>query len=209
MGATTHNRMLLNATQPEEEFRFAIVNSDNYLENVYIEKPGSQQRNNIYKGIVTTVQPSLQAAFVDFGSSRHGFLPFKEVSKHCYTESAQGLEGNLSISDVLHEGQEIMVQVEKEQRHNKGAALKTYITLAGSYLVLMPKNPRSGGISRHIEGNERDEIRDTLTSLNIPENMGVIIRTAGVGKSLNYKYNCGFIISIKSGFFNMVAFCIA
>lgn len=175
--------MLVNATQSEEEIRFAIINNDNYLENAYIEKPGSQQRNNIYKGIVTTIQPSLQAAFVDFGASRHGFLPFAQIAKYCYAESAQNIEGNLSISDVLHEGQEIMVQVEKEQRHNKGAALKTYITLAGSYLVLMPKNPRSGGISRHIEGADRDEIRDILNSLQTPDDMGVIIRTAGVGKS--------------------------
>jgi ribonuclease E len=187
MASTTEqrtNRMLLNAPQPDEEIRFAIVDNRNYLENAYIDKPGGQQRNNIYLGIVETIQNSLQAAFVNFGSSRHGFLPFKEIAKHCYAESAKNVEGPLSISDVLYVGQKIMVQVEKEQRHNKGAALKTQISLAGNYLVLTPKNRRAGGISRHIEGTDRDEIRTVLSSLTTPDDdMGVIIRTAGIGKS--------------------------
>lgn len=175
-------RMLINAAQ-EEELRIALV-VDNTLYDLDVERSGyNKKKANIYKGRVTSVEPSLNAAFVDYGSERHGFLPFKEIAREYFINpSSEGERPN--IKDVLREGQEIMVQVEKEERGNKGAALTTFISLAGSYLVLMPTNPRAGGISRQIEGEERDELRNVLSQLNIPENMGLIVRTAGVGKSL-------------------------
>lgn len=175
------NRLLVNATQPNEELRFALV-YDGVLENFYVEHPGSQKKGNIYKAKVTRVEPSLQAAFVDYGGNRHGFLPFKEVA-YCYYPENSSRNDNYSISDVLEEGQEIMIQVDKEERGNKGAALTTQITLAGSYLVLMPNNPKAGGISRRIEGDERDQLKEILNNLSIPDGMGLIVRTAGVGKS--------------------------
>lgn len=171
------NRMLINAAHPEEEIRFAVMHG-NYLTNLYIEKPGSEKKSNVYKAVITRVEKSLQAAFINFGAERHGFLPFKEISPEYY----QGDFHNMANS--LREGQEIMVQVEKEERGNKGAALTTFISLPGSYLVLMPNNPKAGGISRQIAGDERDELKDILHNLKIPNHMGVIIRTAGVGKSL-------------------------
>lgn len=178
-------RMLINATQ-EEELRVALVDGQK-LYDLDIEGLGHEQKkSNIYKGRITSVEPSLEAAFVDFGSPRHGFLPLKEVSKEYFPAGHPTLEGSferLHIKDILKEGQEIMVQVEKEERGTKGAALTTFITLAGSYLVLMPNNPQAGGISRRIEGEDRDELRDSLNKVQIPENMGLIVRTAGVGKS--------------------------
>jgi len=174
-------RMLINATQPEE-LRIALVDGQ-YLYDLDIETPSREQKkSNIYKGKITRVEPSLEAAFVDYGSERHGFLPLKEVSPvlfHTPSESGRRVE----IRDALKEGQEIMVQVAKEERGNKGAALTTYISLAGRYLVLMPNNPRAGGISRRIEGEDRSELREAMQDLNIPEGMGVIVRTAGIGRS--------------------------
>ncbi|MDG6778294.1 Rne/Rng family ribonuclease [Thiomicrorhabdus sp. zzn3] len=174
-------RMLINATQPEE-LRIALVDGQT-LYDLDVETPHQQKKKaNIYKGRITRIEPSLEAAFVDYGAERHGFLPFKEVAEEYYPDSKPE-SGRLSIKDVLTEGQEIIVQVQKEERGNKGAALTTQITLAGPYIVMMPNNPKAGGISRRIEGEDRSEIRDALRDIDIPEGMGLIIRTAGVGKS--------------------------
>jgi len=174
-------RMLINATQPEE-VRIALVDGQK-LYDLDIETPQQQKKKaNIYKGTVTRIEPSLEAAFVDYGAERHGFLPFKEIAEEFYPEGTEN-PYDLSIKDVLTEGQEIIVQVQKEERGNKGAALTTQITLAGPYVVMMPNNPKAGGISRRIEGGERSEIRDTLKEIDLPETMGLIIRTAGVGKT--------------------------
>ncbi|WP_456407245.1 ribonuclease E [Thiolapillus sp.] len=175
-------RMLINATQPEE-LRVAIVDGQK-LYNLDIETPGRERKKaNIYKGKITRVEPSLEAAFIDYGAERHGFLPLKEVA-HSYFDP-KSLEGNKrpSIREALHEGQEIIFQIEKEERGNKGAALTTFISLAGRYLVLMPNNPRAGGVSRRIEGQERTELKKAMSQLEVPEGMGLIVRTAGVGKS--------------------------
>ncbi|WP_084151554.1 ribonuclease E [Thiomicrorhabdus sp. Milos-T2] len=174
-------RMLINATQAEET-RIALVDGQT-LYDLDVETPTHQKKKaNVYKGKITRIEPSLEAAFVDYGSERHGFLPFKEVAEEYFPEKQQG-SGRPSIKDVLTEGQEIIVQVQKEERGNKGAALTTQITLAGPYVVMMPNNPKAGGISRRIEGDERTDIRDTLRDLDTPEGMGLIIRTAGVGKN--------------------------
>jgi len=174
-------RMLINATQPEE-LRVALVDGQR-LYDLDIETPSREQKkSNIYKGKITRVEPSLEAAFVDYGADRHGFLPLKEVAPSVFCK--QPPEGKrLEIKDVLREGQEILIQIAKEERGTKGAALTTFISLAGRYLVLMPNNPRAGGISRRIEGEERSELRAVLDSLTIPDGMGMIVRTAGVGKS--------------------------
>lgn len=175
-------RMLINATQPEE-LRVAIVDGQK-LYNLDIETAGREQKKaNIYKGKITRVEPSLEAAFVDYGSDRHGFLPLKEISRHYFTGSAKESGGRVQIKDAVKEGQELIVQIEKEERGNKGAALTTFISLAGRYLVLMPNNPRAGGISRRIEGQERNELRDAMSGLEIPDGSGLIVRTAGIGKS--------------------------
>ncbi len=175
-------RMLINATQPEE-LRVAIVDGQK-LFNLDIESPGREQKKaNIYKGKVTRVEPSLEAAFVDYGSQRHGFLPLKEIARAYFREEVQQAGGRVSIKDAIREGQELVVQVEKEERGNKGAALTTFISLAGRYLVLMPNNPRAGGVSRRIEGSDRSDLREAMSNLSIPEGMGLIVRTAGVGKS--------------------------
>ena len=172
-------RMLINATQPEE-LRVALVDGQR-LYDLDIESGAREQKKaNIYKGGITRIEPSLEAAFVDFGSERHGFLPLKEISREYFKKSP---EGRVNIKDVLSEGQEVIVQVEKEERGNKGAALTTFISLAGRYLVLMPNNPRAGGISRRIEGDDRTELKEALASLELPDGMGLIVRTAGVGKS--------------------------
>src|SRR5208282_4931302 len=149
-----------------------------------IEIPSREQKkSNIYKGRITRVEPSLEAAFVDYGAQRHGFLPLKEVSKE-YFRSQPSNQGRLNIKDLLQEGQELIVQVEKEERGNKGAALTTFISLAGRFLVLMPNNPRAGGVSRRIEGEDRDQMREVMSQLTVPDGMGAIIRTAGVGRSV-------------------------
>ncbi|MGV6989735.1 ribonuclease E [Testudinibacter sp. P80/BLE/0925] len=174
-------RMLINATQ-KEELRVALVDGQR-LFDLDIESPGHEQKKaNIYKGKITRVEPSLEAAFVDYGTDRHGFLPLKEIAREYFPEGYT-FQGRPNIRDVLQEGQEVIVQVSKEERGNKGAALTTFISLAGSYLVIMPNNPRAGGISRRIEGDERQELKDALSSLDVPDGVGLIVRTAGVGKS--------------------------
>ena len=174
-------RMLINATQ-KEELRVALVDGQR-LFDLDIESPGHEQKkSNIYKGKITRVEPSLEAAFVDYGAERHGFLPLKEISREYFPEGYV-FSGRPNIKDIIQEGQEVIVQVSKEERGNKGAALTTFISLAGSYLVLMPNNPRAGGISRRIEGDERLELKEALDCLDVPEDVGLIVRTAGVGKS--------------------------
>src|SRR5271170_7783002 len=174
-------RMLVNAVQ-EEELRVALVDGQK-LYDLSIEIPSREQKkSNIYKGRITRVEPSLEAAFVEYGAQRHGFLPLKEVSKEYFrTQPASG--SRLNIKDLLQESQELIVQVEKEERGNKGAALTTFISLAGRFLVLMPNNPRAGGVSRRIEGEDRDQMREAMSGLQIPDGMGAIVRTAGVGRS--------------------------
>jgi ribonuclease E len=175
-------RMLINTTQPEE-LRVALVDGQK-LYDLDIEIPSrGQKKSNVYKGKITRVEPSLEAAFVDYGAERHGFLPLKEVSRSYFSDAARESGGRQSIRDALKEGQEVIVQVEKEERGTKGAALTTFISLAGRYLVLMPNNPRAGGVSRRIQGDERNLLRDAMSSLNIPEDMGIIVRTAGVDRS--------------------------
>ncbi|MCO4892941.1 Rne/Rng family ribonuclease [Cupriavidus sp. WGtm5] len=173
-------RMLFNATQ-QEELRVAIVDGQKLID-IDIETAGREQRKgNIYKGVITRIEPSLEACFVNYGEERHGFLPFKEVARAFFKE---GIDvRNARIQDALHEGQELIVQVEKEERGNKGAALTTFISLAGRYLVLMPNNPRGGGVSRRIEGEDRQELRETMAQLAVPEGMSIIARTAGIGRS--------------------------
>jgi ribonuclease E len=173
-------RMLFNATQ-QEELRVAIVDGQK-LVDLDIESASREQRkSNIYKGVITRVEPSLEAAFVDYGEERHGFLPFKEVDKVYFKPGVD--VGRARIQDALSEGQDLIVQVEKDERGTKGAALTTYISLAGRYLVLMPNNPRGGGVSRRVEGEDRNELRDTLDKLQVPEGMSVIARTAAIGRS--------------------------
>ncbi|HBI21528.1 MAG TPA: ribonuclease E [Legionella sp.] len=174
-------KMLINATQ-SEEVRVALV-KDNHLYDLDIECPSEvKKKGNIYKAVVTRREPSLDAVFVEYGSKRQGFLPIKEISSEYFNKQSVS-DGKTSISALIREGQELLIQVDKEERGNKGAALTTFITLAGCYLVLMPNSPRSGGISRRIEGDDRDELKETLNALELNEDMGLIIRTAGVGKS--------------------------
>src|SRR6187200_817089 len=182
-------RMLFNATQAEE-LRVAIVDGQKLID-LDIESASKEQRkSNIYKAVITRVEPSLEACFVDYGTERHGFLPFKEISRQFLKGGRRGGEdesegeGRARIQDQLREGQELIVQVDKDERGNKGAALTTYISLAGRYLVLMPNNPRGGGVSRRVEGEERNELRDTIAQLEIPNGMSIIARTAGIGRSV-------------------------
>ena len=173
-------RMLFNATQPEE-LRVAIVDGQKLID-LDIESAGKEQRkSNIYKAVITRLEPSLEAAFVEYGGERHGFLPFKEISRAYFKESAD--PARIRAQDALHEGQELIVQVDKDERGTKGAALTTYISLAGRHLVLMPNNPRGGGVSRRIEGEDRAELRDVMSQLNVPPGMSIIARTAGIGRS--------------------------
>ena len=174
------SKMLMNGAVSgdgsHEEFRVAILQGPQ-LQHLFIDRPDQEQKkSNIYKAKISRIEPSLEAVFVDYGAERHGFLPFKEISE-LY------LKPGSSMRERLSEDQELMVQVDKEERGNKGAALTTFVSLAGSYLVLMPNNPEAGGISRRIEGEERQELREVISSLNLPEGMGIIVRTAGVGKS--------------------------
>lgn len=177
-------RMLINATQPEE-LRVALVDGQK-LYNLDVEVPSREQKKaNIYKGKITRIEPSLEAAFVDYGSERHGFLPFKEISaNYLLNGNASKDGGRLNVRDCIKEGQELIIQVEKEERSSKGAALTTKVGLAGRYLVLMPTDPRAGGVSRRIEGDDRSEVRDILSQLQLPDGMGVIVRTAGVGRAV-------------------------
>ena len=175
-------RMLINATH-SEELRVALVDGQKLYDLDIESLARDQKKSNIYKGKVTRVEPSLEAAFVDFGGNRHGFLPLKEISRAYFKPGASTQRGRINIANVLSEGQELIVQVDKEERGSKGAALTTFYSLAGRYLVLMPNNPRAGGISRRIEGEEREGLRDALSELEIPKDMGIIVRTAGVGRS--------------------------
>ncbi|WP_153305280.1 Rne/Rng family ribonuclease, partial [Variovorax soli] len=173
-------RMLINATQAEER-RLAIVDGQKLLD-YEIEIEGREQRKgNIYKAVVTRVEPSLEACFVDYGEDRHGFLPFKEISKQYFAEGVSA--SSARINEAIKEGQELVVQVEKEERGNKGAALTTFISLAGRYVVLMPNNPRGGGVSRRIEGDDRAELKEAMDQLEYPKGMSIIARTAGIGRS--------------------------
>ncbi|WP_211233622.1 Rne/Rng family ribonuclease [Zooshikella ganghwensis] len=175
-------RMLINATQ-REELRVALVDGQR-LYDLDIESGAREQKKaNIYKGRITRIEPSLEAAFVDFGAERHGFLPLKEISREYFAKQPHEIQGRINIRNVVSEGQEVIIQVDKEERGNKGAALTTLVSLAGRYLVLMPNNPRAGGISRRIEGEERAELREAMSQLNIPSEMGVIVRTAGLGRT--------------------------
>jgi len=175
-------RILINATQAEE-LRVAMVDGQ-LLYDLDIEVPSREQKkSNIYKGVITRVEPSLEAAFVNYGAERHGFLPFKEISRDYYSDAAKEESGKIGIKDAIKAGQEVIVQVEKEERGNKGAALTTFISLAGRFLVAMPHNPRAGGVSRRIEGEDRDQVRKVMSELEMPKDMGVIARTAGVGRS--------------------------
>jgi ribonuclease E len=174
--------MLVNATQ-EEELRVALVDGQR-IYDLDIEIPSRETKKaNVYKGRITRVEPSLEAAFVDYGAERHGFLPLKEVAREFFKPREEGAEGRPAIRDLIQEGQEVIVQVEKEERGNKGAALTTFVSLAGRFLVLMPNNPRAGGVSRRIEGDDRDQLREAMDSLQIPDGMGAIVRTAGVGRT--------------------------
>jgi ribonuclease E len=200
-GRISMKRMLINASQPEE-LRVAMVDGQ-YLYNLDIEVRGrTQKKSSIYKGRVTRVEPSLEAAFVEYGGERHGFLPFKDVAREYFADPNAENAGKLTIKEALREGQEVIVQVEKEERGTKGAALTTFPSLAGRYLVLMPNNPRAGGISRRIEGDDRGDLRDVLSQLEVPAGMGLIVRTAGVGRAveelqwdLNYLLNLWEAIS--------------
>ncbi|HWW71963.1 MAG TPA: Rne/Rng family ribonuclease, partial [Duganella sp.] len=175
-------RMLFNATQ-QEELRVAIVDGQKLID-IDIETAGREQRkSNIYKGVITRIEPSLEACFVSYGEDRHGFLPFKEVARTYFREGVD--VRTASVKEALREGQEIMVQVEKEERGNKGAALTSFVSLAGRYLVLMPNNPRGGGVSRRVEGEERQELRETMDKLDLPPGMSVIARTAGIGRNVD------------------------
>ena len=179
---STMKRILVNGTQ-QEELRVAMVDGQK-LYDVDIEVPSKEQKKaNIYKGIVTRVEPSLEAVFVNYGVERHGFLPFKEISKSYFKDHNTPPGERPPIKELISEGQELVVQVEREERGNKGAALTTFISLAGRYLVLMPNNPRAGGVSRRIEGDDRKEVREALNDVTIPDGMGAIVRTAGVGRS--------------------------
>ncbi|MEH6582158.1 MAG: ribonuclease E [Halioglobus sp.] len=175
-------KMLINATQPEE-LRVAMVDGQRLYDLDIENRTRVQKKSNIYKAKITRVEPSLEAAFVDFGADRHGFLPLKEIAREYFHKDPKGQDGRVKIREVVKEGTEIIVQVDKEERGNKGAALTSFISLAGRYMVLMPNNPRAGGISRRIDGDDRTELRDAMSALEIPNGMGVIIRTAGVGRS--------------------------
>ncbi|AOY87292.1 ribonuclease [Marinobacter salinus] len=175
-------RMLINATHPEE-LRVALVDGQRLFDLDIESSSREQKKANIYKGRITRVEPSLEAAFVDFGAERHGFLPLKEISKEYFKKSPGQIDGKVNIKDVVSEGQEVIIQVDKEERGNKGAALTTFISLAGRYLVLMPNNPRAGGISRRIEGDERAQLKEAMNDVQVPKSMGIIVRTAGIGRT--------------------------
>ena len=189
-------RMLFNATHAEET-RVGIVDGQKLID-IDIESAGREQRkSNIYKGIITRIEPSLEACFVDYGEERHGFLPFKEVSRSYFKEGVD--VRTATIREALTEGQELIVQVEKEERGNKGAALTTFISLAGRYLVLMPNNPRGGGVSRRIEGEERQELRAAMEQLDLPAGMSTIARTAGIGRTVEeLQWDLNYLLKLWS-----------
>ena len=190
-------RMLINATQPEE-LRVALVDGQQ-LYDLDIESTNREQKkSNIYKSRVVRIEPSLEAAFVNYGAERHGFLPFKEIARSLFKDTqAEAQGGRFNVKDVIRQDQEFIVQVEKEERGNKGAALTTFVSLAGRYLVLMPNNPRAGGVSRQIEGDDRSDAREAMSNLNIPHGMGLILRTAGVGKSSEeLQWDLNYLLSL-------------
>ncbi len=193
-------RMLINATQPEE-LRVALVDGQ-WMYDLDIEnRTREQKKSNIYKGKITRVEPSLEAAFVDYGADRHGFLPLKEISREYFIKQPKDIEGRFKIKDVLKEGTEVIVQVDKEERGNKGAALTTFISLAGRCMVLMPNNPRGGGISRRIEGEERNELRQTLSQIDVPKGMSVIVRTSGIGRSAEeLQWDLNYLLQLWTSF---------
>lgn len=193
-------RILINAVQ-KEEVRVAMVDGQQ-LYDLDVEVPSREQKkSNVYKGKITRVEPSLEACFVDYGAERHGFLPFKEVSRMYFTEEAQKSSGRPDIRTAIKEGQEVVIQVEKEERGNKGAALTTFISLAGRYLVLMPNNPRAGGVSRRIEGDDRNLIREALSQLEVPNGMGLIVRTAGVGRNAEeLQWDLDYLLQLWTAF---------
>lgn len=176
-------RMLINATH-SEELRVALVDGQKLYDLDIESRVREQKKSNIYKAKITRVEPSLEAAFVEYGGNRHGFLPLKEISREYFRIPPNEIRGRVNIAEVVKEGQEIVVQVDKEERGNKGAALTTQLSLAGRYMVLMPNNPRAGGISRRIEGEERDQLKESMSQLDIPKNMGVIVRTAGIDRNV-------------------------
>lgn len=176
-------RILINATEAEE-LRVALVDGQQLFDFDIENTVREQKKANVYKGKITRIEPSLEAAFVDYGADRHGFMPFKEITKNYLKNVQKDENGRLLVQGAIHEGMEVVVQIEKEERGNKGAALTTFISLAGRYLVLMPNNPRAGGVSRRIEGEDREEMRKALSALQIPAGMGLIIRTAGVGHAI-------------------------
>ncbi len=187
-------RMLFNATQAEE-LRVAIVDGQKLVDLDIESSSKEEKKSNIYKGIITRVEPSLEAAFVDYGSERHGFLPFKEVARAYFKPGVD--VGKATIKEALREGQEIIVQVDKDERGNKGAALTTFISLAGRYLVLMPNNPRGGGVSRRIEGEDRSDLRDVIDQLDIPSGMSVIARTAAIGREADeLKWDLNYLLKL-------------
>src|SRR5690606_11916505 len=189
-------RMLVNATQ-KEELRVALVDGQRLYDLDIENRNRVQKKANIYKGRITRIEPSLEAAFVNYGADRHGFLPLKEIGKEYFRKGANENRGN--IRDLVAEGTEVIVQVEKEERGNKGAALTTMISLAGRYLVLMPNNPRAGGISRRIEGEDRSELREAMDALEIPDGMGIIIRTAGVGRAAEeLQWDLNYLLQVWS-----------
>lgn len=177
--------MLINATHKDQELRIALASGQHLYDLIIESSAREQKQSNIYKGKVTRIEPSLEAAFVDYGEERHGFLPLKEIARNCFKLTYVDSGRRPGINEILEEGQELIVQIDKEERGSKGAALTTFISLPGSYLVLMPNNPRAGGISRRIEGDERSELRENLAALNLPDGMGVIVRTAGSGRNLD------------------------
>ncbi len=193
-------RILINAAQ-KEEIRVAMVDGQQ-LYDLDVEVPSREQKkSNVYKGKITRVEPSLEAAFVDYGAERHGFLPFKEIARSYYSEEARTSQGRTDIRTAIKEGQEVVVQIEKEERGNKGAALTTFISLAGRFLVLMPNNPRAGGVSRRIEGEDRDLIRDALSQLEVPNGMGLIVRTAGVGRNVEeLQWDLDYLLQLWDAF---------
>ena len=196
------NRMLINATQ-QEELRMAMVDGQR-LYDLNIEAPSSERKKaNIYKGKITRIEPSLEAAFVDYGSDRHGFLPLKEISSEYFVKESGG--GKPNIKDVLREGQDIVVQVDKEERGNKGAALTTFVSLAGRFIVLKPNKGHSGGVSRRITGSDRDLARKSLNEIEIPENMSVILRTAGIDRSAEeLKWDLENLLTVWTAILNVV-----
>ena len=196
-------RMLINATQ-QEELRVAMVDGQR-LYDLNIEAPSSERKKaNIYKGKITRIEPSLEAAFVDYGSDRHGFLPLKEISSEYFVKDTKG-EGKPNIKDVLREGQDIVVQVDKEERGNKGAALTTFVSLAGRFIVLKPNKGRSGGVSRRITGSDRDLARKSLNEIEIPDGMSVILRTAGIDRSAEeLKWDLENLLTVWTAILNVV-----